>query len=86
LLPEKAGALITHLAQGGESDAALQLFAAFLDRFPHLRSTYDPWNYARILRQALPVLLASAGLRALVLLADRLGECLSSDETDVALS
>jgi len=86
LLPEKAGALITHLAQGGESDAALQLFAAFLDRFPHLRSTYDPWNYARILRQALPVLLASAGLRALVLLADRLGECLSSDETDVAIS
>ena len=86
LLPEKAGALITHLAQGGENDAALQLFAAFLDRFPHLRSTYDPWNYARILRQALPVLLTSAGLRVLVLLADRLGECLSSDETDIAIA
>jgi len=86
LLPEKAGALIAHLAQGGESDAALQLFAAFLDRFPHLRSTYDPWNYARILRQTLPALLASAGLRTLVLLADRLGECLSSDETDIAIA
>jgi len=86
LLPEKAGALITHLAQGGESDAALQLFAAFLDRFPHLSSTYDPWNYARILRQALPMLLTSAGLRVLVLLADRLGECLSSDETDIAIA
>ena len=86
LLPEKAGALITHLAQGGERDAALQLFSAFLDRFPHLRSTYDPWNYARILRQALPVLLTSAGLRVLVLLADRLGECLSSDETDTAIA
>ncbi len=86
LLPEKAGALITHLAQGGESDAALQLFAAFLDRFPHLSSTYDPWNYARILRQTLPALLTSAGLRALVLLADRLEECLSSDESDIAIA
>jgi hypothetical protein len=86
LLPEKAGALIVHLAQGGESDAALQLFAAFLDHFPHLRSTYDPWNYARILRQTLPALLTSAGLRMLVLLADRLGECLSSDETDIAIA
>ena len=86
LLPEKAGALITHLAQGGESDAALGLFAAFLDRFPHLRSTYDPWNYARILRQALPVLLTSVGLHVVVLLADRLGECLSSDETDNAIA
>ena len=46
LLPEKAGALIVRLAQGGESDAALQLFAAFLDRFPHLRSTYDPLEFS----------------------------------------
>jgi len=86
LLPEKAGALIAHLAQGGESDAALQLFAAFLDRFQHLRSTYDPWNYARILRLTLPALLTSAGLRTLVLLANRLGECLSTDETDIAIA
>jgi hypothetical protein len=86
LLPEKAGALIKHLAQGGESAAALHLFAAFLDRFPHLSSTYDPWNYARILRQALPVLLTSAGLRVIDLLTERLGECLSTDETDIAIA
>ena len=86
LLPDKAGALITHLAQGGESVAALQLFTTLLDRFPQLRSTYDPWNYARILRQTLPALLTSAGLRALVLLADRLGECLLSDEFDIAIA
>jgi hypothetical protein len=87
LLPDKVGALITHLAHEGESNAALQLFMACLDRFPYLGSTHDSWNYARILRQALPVLLKSVGLHALVLLAGRLGEyLLSSDESDVAIA
>ncbi len=85
LLADKVGALIDLLARGGESDAAMQLFAAFLDRFPDLRPTYDPWNYARILKQTLPSLVEAAGMRALVLLADRLQESLPSDESDVAI-
>ena len=86
LLADKVGALIDHLALGGESDAAMQLFAAFLDHFPDLRPTFDPWNYTRILRQTLPSLVAVAGLRTLTLLTGRLGECLPSDESDVAIT
>ena len=86
LLADKVGALIDHLARGGESAAAMQLFAAFLDHFPDLRPTYDPWNYARILKQTLPSLVTAAGLRTLALLADRLEESLPSDESDVAIT
>jgi len=86
LLADKVGVLIDHLAHGGESDATMQLFAAFLDHFPDLRSTYDPWNYAQILKQTLPSLITAAGLRVLALLADRLEESLLSDESDVAIT
>lgn len=84
-LADKAGALIDYLSLNGERDAALRLFAAFLDQFPDRRSTRDPWDYARILKQTLPALVTAGDLPVLVLLAHRLEESLPSDESEGAI-
>jgi hypothetical protein len=84
LLPEKLGKLVSHLAQGGEADAALDLASALLAlRMPEktkkdeLCPRFDIWHYKNILSKHIPDLVAAAGERTLTLFCNLLEDAIS---------
>ncbi len=87
LLPQKLGALVAHLAKGGQIEASLKIARALLSPLPASKSAsrrkkklppteptfrIDAWNYSEILKDNVPELVAAAGLDALSLLCDLL--------------
>ncbi|MGQ9677552.1 MAG: hypothetical protein ACUVX1_17965, partial [Chloroflexota bacterium] len=95
LLPQKLGALVSHLARGGQPQVALSLARALLtippgrgeDREveesyrlpPEPRPRMDSWDYDQIMKDNIPDLVVAAGTDAFDLLCDLL-------ETAVGLS
>jgi len=78
LLPQKLGALISHLAKGGQEGAALDLARALLMVLPdpqaedasyplllEPRARVDAWRYDRLLQTHMPDLVAAVGVEAL---------------------
>lgn len=80
LLPDQLGALISHLAKGGEHDSALHLARAVLAVVPDpketgfrtSRGTSDDHHYERVLQEHLPDLLKVTPARCLEMLCDLL--------------
>lgn len=73
LLPEKLGALVSHLARGGEVEPALKLAQSLLAiREDEPEPFFDLWYYGQILERSIPDLVAAAGAKALTLLCDLL--------------
>jgi hypothetical protein len=89
-LPEKVGALVAHLAKGGEATAALDLARALLTVQPdprHTARTESPyalppeaqgriheWEYGEILKKHVPALIEATGEAGFNLLCDLLEE------------
>lgn len=87
LLPEKLGALISHLASNGETESALQLARALLavrsdprtqkeaaetePFLPKAQAYFEPWYYKKILEKNIPDLMEAAE-KTLTLLCDLL--------------
>jgi hypothetical protein len=90
LLPEKLGALVSHLATHGEIEPALRLARALLAVRADPRATrdarenelfypkalpyFEPWHYQKILEKNIPDLLAVAADETLALLCDLLDD------------
>jgi hypothetical protein len=88
LLPQKLGALVQHLAEGGEDLAAIDLASSLLSVLPdprsptsteetrqlppHPRPLFDAHTYEEILKQNVPPLVAAVGRPAFNLLLDLL--------------
>jgi len=86
LLPDELGKLITHLAEGGEVDAALALARALLEpHVPEKKSSkeaegwpenpvliVEPYNYSELLRLHVPDLAGVSPLETLEMLSDHL--------------
>ena len=86
LLPEKLGALVAHLAQGSQGEAALDLARSLLSVLPDPRrgaekdetyrlppaprARFDDWTYGQILKKHLPILITATKVAALNLLCD----------------
>jgi hypothetical protein len=98
-LPEKLGELISHLASGGEVDAALQLARSVLTVLPNPRAAEDDdsifnihrdpvsrlngWDYQRVLRLGLPALVAAGGARTLEMFCDLLETAINYHQAHV---
>jgi len=74
-LPEKLGALIVHLAKGGEVDTAIKLARSLLEIFPEskesphrLEARFDSWDYEDILKKYIPELANTTPWQTLELL------------------
>ncbi|MFI5394326.1 MAG: hypothetical protein ACHQ9S_02235 [Candidatus Binatia bacterium] len=80
LLPEKLGALMSHLAKGGQHDIALQIARVVLAvlpdekpiSLPHPRGRMSDWDYQEILEKNLPDLVRIAPEPGLKLLCELL--------------
>lgn len=79
-LPERLGAVVEHLAMGGEVDGALELARSLLAEQSLFsgepRTRIDMWHYDRVMKKCVPPLVATAGERALLLLCDLLEEAI----------
>ncbi|HYV03718.1 MAG TPA: hypothetical protein VFB82_03980, partial [Blastocatellia bacterium] len=65
-LPERLGAVVEHLATGGEVDGALELASTLLAEQSHSnepRSRVDMWHYDRMMKSFILSLVATAGER-----------------------
>lgn len=81
-LPQKIGRLVVHFAGGGEVQAALDLAGILFEvlpdphrrsaTFPHPRARYDAATYKMILKDTLPHVVTSAGIRAFTLVSNLL--------------
>ena len=83
LLPEKLGALVSHLAKGSQVDQALDLASAVLTVLPgpeDARARFDAWHYEQILKQHIPDLVTAAEMDALTLLCDLLEDAVRLSE------
>src|SRR5262249_43618039 len=91
LLPQKIGVLISHLAQGGETNAALTLTKRALrlspdkkqkekeDKdlfFPEPQTLFQDWDYEQIISKAVPPLSEAAGLETVRLFCELLNEAI----------
>ncbi len=98
-LPQKTLALVQHLAEGGEIDAALNLFRALFAPLPdqrdsqwalrHAQARFSDWEYDHLLGQAVTSLVPQAAsqlLSALVDLLDGAAEVMKEDPEDAPLS
>lgn len=90
-LPGKLGRLIGHLAEGGRTDAGLDLARILLEvqgapasQAAEPRARFNDYDYQQILTQDFPALVAAAGRRALEVLCDLLDSAirLSFDDAD----
>ncbi|OAQ21540.1 hypothetical protein [Thermosulfurimonas dismutans] len=82
-VPEKLGQLISHLAEGGKTEEALEIAEVLLDIIPDSssikdifppepRPRFDIWSYEQILKENYPQLIKESGLPAFKLLCDLL--------------
>src|SRR5260370_40796609 len=77
LLPEKLGILISHLAQGEQVNAALELAHVLLGILPGSGARFDIWYYEEILQKHIPSLVTASGLTTLELLCKLLDDAMS---------
>ena len=90
LFPQKIGALVTKLAEEGESTAALDLAGALLEVLPDPKPILvpepighmDAWHYERILRKDIAVLVAVLGMPAFELLTSLLADAVRLNQKD----
>ena len=83
LLPEELGALVSHLAKGGQIDQALDLASDVLTVSPgpeDARARFDAWHYEQILKKHIPDLVTAAEMDALTLLCDLLEDAVRFSE------
>ena len=81
LIPERIGRLCRHLADDGQSGAAMELAEVLLGTVPDYtgsRGAADSWSYAEILREDMPAVTRTAGLPALALLARNLDQAITA--------
>lgn len=96
-LPEEAGKLVAHLAQGGEVDSALRISRVLLavsvdppsaatlgplNISPSAMGRFHEWEYQRILSTYMPDLVRADGEKTMALLCDLLGEAITKSRGD----
>ena len=89
-LPEKLGALIVHLAKGGEVDTAIKLAKSLLEIFPESKESphrpearFDSWTYEEILKKYIPELANIAPWQTLELLCNLLEKAIRLSYPDL---
>ena len=89
-LPEKLGALIVHLAKGGEVDTAIKLARSLLEIFPEskesphrLEARFDSWDYEDILKKYIPELANTTPWQTLELLCNLLETAIRLSHPDL---
>lgn len=81
-LPDQVGALVAHLARGGQAEGAMTLAGELLARLPARygsASGVDAYEYGLILRQHVPALIEATGVPALAMLSNLLDEVVGRD-------